>query len=63
MYCKLSPEQLYSFATELVNGLLDIEDSCAIGTANLLTVLFTELGTQFHRQTLDIFGKNDTYEE
>ena len=57
MYCKLSPEQLHSFTTELLNGLWDIEDSCAIGTANLLTVLFTELGTQFHRQALEIFGE------
>lgn len=36
---------------------MDTEKSCALETARLLTLLFTEIGSQFHRQALDIFSK------
>lgn len=58
IYCKLNPEQLLHFTEILVTGVLDCESGCSLGTARMLQDIFTEVGAQFQRQTLDIFSEH-----
>ncbi|XKL60693.1 hypothetical protein PGB90_007750 [Kerria lacca] len=56
IYCKLTSEQLSLFTESLMNGLTDSENCCATETAQLLSIIFAEIGSQFQRQALEIFN-------